>query len=135
MFPLPITTWIKLGGIVAVCALMWWMGYSFEASRFAKYKAEQAIQTAQVERQQQLAVNQIQKEKNDQIASINRSLADALDSLRSRPSRAQQAANGQDCSGRTLPAEDAEFLTREAARADQIRAGLEACYQQYDALK
>jgi len=135
MFPLPITTWIKLGGIVAVCALMWWMGYSFEASRFAAYKATIVAEKATIEKEQQLAVNKINKEKNDQIASINRSLADALDSLRSRPSRAQQASDGESCTGRSLPAEDASFLTREAARADEIRAGLEACYRQYDALK
>jgi hypothetical protein len=134
MLPLPITTWLKLGGIVAVCALMWWMGYSFEASRFAAYKATIVAEKATIEREQQLAVNKINKEKNDQIASINRSLADALDSLRSRPSRAQQAANGEGCTGRSLSAEDAGFLIREASRADQIRAGLEACYKQYDAI-
>jgi hypothetical protein len=35
-------------------------------------------------------------------------------------------------SGRELSREDAEFLAREAARADAIRAGLEACYAAID---
>jgi len=55
--------------------------------------------------------------------------------LRKRPSRAEQAANGQSGTGTTLSAEDAEFLIREAARADKIRVGLEACYKQYESIK
>jgi hypothetical protein len=135
MFPLPILTWLKLGGVVAVCALMWYMGFSFEQSRFAAYKATIVAQKATIEKEQQLAVDQIRKTKDDQINAINNQLVDAISELRSRPSRAQQASNGQGCTGRSLSAEDAEFLVREAARADEIRAGLESCYRQYDALK
>lgn len=114
---------------------MWYLGYSFEASRFAQYKADLVIQSQQIEHQQQAAADQIRKEKDAQIASINSKLADAISELRKRPSRTNQANNGQGCSGGSLYAEDAEFLVREAARADQIRAGLDACYKQYDAIK
>jgi len=135
MFPLPIQTWLKLGGIVSICALMWYFGYSFEASRFERYKAEQITQTAKLEKQQQSQADQIRKTKDDQIKAINNQLVDAISQRHNRPSRAQQASNGQSCTGKSLSAEDAEFLVREAARADEIRAGLQACYSQYDSLK
>ena len=135
MFPLPITTWLKLGAIVAVSALMWYMGYSFEASRFERYKADQIAQVQKIEHEQQAATDQIRKQKDAQIEAINNQLANAISELRKRPGRSDQANNGQGCSGRALYAEDAEFLIREAARADKIRAGLAACYEQYDAIK
>ena len=135
MFPLPITTWLKLGGIVAVCALMWYMGYSFEASRFAQYRADQVLQVQKIEHEQQAATDQIRKQKDAQIEAINNQLANAISELRKRPSRPAEANLGSCGTGAALYADDAEFLVREAARADKIRAGLQACYEQYDAIK
>ena len=138
MFPLPITTWLKLGGALLVAIFMWYSGYSFEASRFARYKAEQATQTQKIEKAQQSAADAIRKEKNAQIRNINNQLADAISQLHKRPSRADQASNGQTtsyCTGSQLYAEDAELAFREAARADTIREALKACYLQYDSIK
>lgn len=87
------------------------------------------------EHQYQADADKIRKDKDDQIKAINSQLVDAISELRKRPSRAEQAANGQSGTGATLSAEDAEFLIREASRADQIRVGLEACYKQYDSIK
>ena len=87
------------------------------------------------EEQYQNAADQIRKDKDAQIKAINSQLVDAISELRKRPSRSESASNGQSGTGATLFAEDAEFLIREAARADQIRAGLESCYKQYDAIK
>ena len=135
MFPLPITVWLKLGAAVAACALMWYLGYSFEASRFERYKANQVLQVQKIEHEQQAAADQIRKQKDAQIEAINNQLANAISELRKRPSRSDKANNGSCGTGATLYAEDGEFLVREAARADKIRAGLQACYDQYDALK
>lgn len=135
VFPLPVTAWIKLGAVVAVCAIMWYLGYSFEASRFARYKADQIAQVQKIEREQQAATDQIRKQKDAQIEAINNQLANAISELRKRPSRPTET-NPRSCgTGATLYADDAEFLVREAARADKIRTGLEACYKQYDAIK
>jgi len=135
MFPLPILTYVKL----AICAVLLlgagYCGYALESARFDRYKADQIAQTQKAQEAHQQAADQIRKEKDAQIVSINNSLTDALVKLRERPNRAQTAANGQGGTGATLSAEDAEFLTREAARADIIRTGLDACYRQYDALK
>lgn len=131
MIPL---NYVKLGICVAVLAFSWYFGYSFEAARFDRYKADQAAQIQKAEKTYQAAADKIEKEKNAQINSINNQLVDAISELRKRPNRAQSASNGSCGTGATLFAEDAEFLTREAARADQIRAGLDACYKQYDSI-
>jgi biopolymer transport protein ExbB/TolQ len=135
VFPLPWIIYVKIG----ICALLLlgssYLGYALESARFDRYKAEQIAQTQKVEKEQQTAADKIKKEKDAQIEAINNQLVDAISELRKRPSRAEQASHGQSCTGRSLPAEDGEFLIREAARADKIRAGLQACYDQYDALK
>lgn len=87
------------------------------------------------EHQYQSAADNIRTEKDAQIKAINDKLVDAISELRKRPSRAAETSNGQNCNGTGLYAEDAEFLIREASRADQIRVALNACYQQYDAIK
>ena len=74
-------------------------------------------------------------QKDAQIKVINTQLVDAVSQLRSRSSNATKTINGQDCNGAALSSPDAEFLIREAARADEIRVGLQACYKQYDSLK
>jgi len=86
------------------------------------------------EHQYQADADKIRKEKDEQINAINSQLVDAISQLRSRPSRSE-ASNGQSCNGASLYAEDAEFLIREAARADQIRVALQSCYQQYESIK
>lgn len=83
----------------------------------------------------QAAADQIRKEKDEKINTINNQLVDAISELRKRPSRTEQASNGQSCNGASLYAEDAEFLVREAARADEIRIALQSCYKQYDSIK
>jgi len=87
------------------------------------------------EHQYQADADKIRTDKDAQIKAINNQLVDAISELRKRPSRAEQAANGQSGTGATLSAEYAELLIREASRADQIRIGLDACYKQYDSIK
>jgi len=127
MFPLGILTYVKIGLFALSLCVAGYLGYAVESSRFNSYK--QALQE-----QHQAAADQIRKEKDAQIASINTQLADALVKLRERPSRTQASSNGQGGTGLSLSAEDASFLTREAARADILRTALSACYDQYDAL-
>ena len=134
MFPLPIITYVKIAVVVLALSGAFYTGYRFEANRFEAYKVAQQAAIQKKERESQAAADKIEKEKNAQIQAINNQLVDAISELRKRPSRSQSASNGQSGTGATLFAEDAEFLIREAARADQIRAGLQACYAQYDAI-
>jgi len=135
MFPLTLEQYVKLGICIVLLFGAGYCGYALESARFDRYKADQITQTQKAQEAHQQAADQIRKEKDAQIVSINNSLNDALVKLRERPNRTQAAANGSCGTGATLSAEDAEFLTREAARADIIRTGLDACYRQYDALK
>jgi hypothetical protein len=66
----------------------------------------------------------------DEVRAINARLADALDRLRQRPARMPEPAR-EACKGSTgaeLSGDDAGFLVREAARADELREALRACY-------
>ena len=135
MFPLPIITYIKIGVCALLLAGAWYFGFSFERSRFLAYKADQVIQTQKLQDSHQVAADQIRKEKDAKINSINNQLLDAVSQLRSRPNRTQAAPNGQGGTGLSLSAEDATFLDREAARADILRSALSACYSQYDSLR
>ena len=111
------------------------LGHKLEKARFDEYKLEQVEATRKKEREQQDAVDQLRKEKDAKIANINNQLFDAINELRKRPTRpAEGTSNGQSGTGTSLYAEDAIFLTREAARADVLRTALEACYNQYDSV-
>ena len=132
MFSFSIGTYVKIIGIALLLCSTWYNGYSIGYSKLTKYKLEQETETRQKEAEQQSATDQIRKDKDAQITAINSQLADALIQLRNRTSRAQATNNGQNGTGSTLFAEDAEFLVREATRADTIRTALDACYKQYD---
>ena len=109
------------------------LGHKLERAKFDAYKLEQSELTRKKEAEHQSATDEIRRTKDAKIADINNKLVDAINELRKRPSRpAEIASDGQSCSGRSLYADDAIFLTREAARADTIRTALEACYNQYD---
>jgi hypothetical protein len=135
MFPLPVMTYVKLAAGALLLLSVFYAGWHLRDVDFMAYKATIIAQKATIEKEQQAATDKIKKEKDAQIEAINNRLVDAISELRKRPSRADQASHGQSCTGGSLPAEDAEFLIREAARADKIRAGLAACYDQYEALK
>jgi hypothetical protein len=136
MFPLPIFTYVKIAAAIAALAFSWYFGYSFEASRFDRYKADQVLETQKLKDEHQAAADKIEKDKNDQINAINTRLANALVELRNRPSRPKfETTNASTCgTGATLYAEDGSFLIGEAARADKLRSALQACYEQYDSL-
>jgi len=134
MFPLPISSYLMIGlAVVAMAGI----GYGrYEHNVFEEYKAEEIANAREKEHQIQDATDQIRKDKDAQINSINNQLANALVELRSRPSRTSQiSSNGQATSasnGSQLFYEDSTFLAREASRADTIREALKACYAQYD---
>ena len=64
MFPLPILTYVKMAAAVAALAFSWYLGYSFEASRFDRYKADQVLETQKLKDEHQAAADKIEKDKN-----------------------------------------------------------------------
>jgi hypothetical protein len=124
---------VNLYAIIAVVAVILFGGGFVNGCSYQQSKAEKTIRDK--EHQYQADADQIRKDKDAQIKAINTQLVDAVSELRKRPSRTSETAAGQGCNGTRLFAEDSEFLVREAARADEMRVSLAACYKQYDAIK
>lgn len=124
---------VNLYAIIAVVAVALFCGGFVNGCSYQQSKAEKTIRDK--EHQYQAESDKIRKTKDEQIKVINNQLVDAISGLRSRTSSPTKTVNGQDCNGQTLSAPDAEFLIREAARADEIRVALQACYQQYESIK
>jgi len=106
-------------------------------ARLQTERAEAEAAARATEHRTQEAADAIAKQHTQQVAAIRRTLDIALDSLRHRPERpaAMPDTTRSGCEGATgaeLSRPDAEFLSREAARADDQRAGLAACYDHVD---
>lgn len=108
----------------------------------AKIQTERAKAEADAratEQRQQEAANAITRRHTAEVSTVRRNLELALDSLRNRPERPAVGmpeaarADYKGGTGAELFRADAEFLAREAARADEQRAGLDACYRYIDA--
>ena len=127
---------INMYVIYAGIAVILFCGGFVNGCSYHQSKAEKVIR--EKEHEYQAAADQIRKDKDEKINNINTQLVDAISELRKRPSRTAETSDGsasKGCNGTQLYAEDSEFLTREAARADKIRVALDSCYQQYEALK
>lgn len=88
-----------------------------------------------VNKELQAATNQRKKEYEAQTKDLQRKLDDALVSLRHRQSRPKHLVITEvreTCTGRELYREDAEFLTREAARAEQLIEERDYYYNAYE---
>lgn len=124
---------INIYAIYALVVVTLFCGGFVTGCQHQQTKAEKTIRDK--EHQYQSDADKIRKDKDAQLKAINSQLVDAVSELRKRPSRTTEASNGQNCNGASLYAEDAEFLVREAARADEIRIALQSCYKQYDSIK
>jgi hypothetical protein len=127
---------LNIYAIYAVIAITLFCGGFVNGCSYQQSKAEKTIRDK--EHQYQSDADQIRKDKDAQIKTINNQLVNAVSELRKRPSRTAETSygqTGQSCNGSQLYAEDSIFLTREATRADTIRIALQACYDQYESLK
>lgn len=136
--------WVLLGAMAIAIGLLFggylWGDSARNTAWLAKTETDKrkAIESAlTTERANQEKANAaIRKQAADQ-AAINTRLRADLAGLRDRPERSGDlsAVPGTGCQGATgaeLSRSDAEFLVGEAARADEIRAGLAACYAVID---
>lgn len=139
--------WVILGAVVmAVCLVFGgyaWGDSARNTAWLAKTEKDKRLaveEAIHIEREQQGVVNDAMRNQAASLASINNRLRADLVSLRNRPERASatdQPARSS-CTGATgaeLSRSDAEFLVGEAARADEVRAGLSACYQVIDGIQ
>lgn len=139
--------WVVLGAALTAISLVFG-GYTWgDSSRntwwLAKTETDkrQAIETAlTTERENHAKANAVIRQQVSEQAAIAQRLRNDLISLRNRPERTTglptaARSSCQSATGAELSRPDAEFLSWEAARADEIRAGLIACYQVIDATK
>ena len=124
---------LNIYAIYALVAISLFCGGFVTGCQHEQTAQEKAVRNK--EHQYQADADKIRTEKDAQIKAINDQLVNAISELRKRPSRTAESSNGQSCNGTGLYAEDAEFLIREASRADTIRVALNSCYKQYDSIK
>lgn len=139
--------WVLLGALVTAITIgvsgyiigdnhrnTWWLAKVEKDRRIA---IENALS---VERANQEKANAAIRQQSADQAAINNRLRADLASLRNRTERPTDlpTISSARCSGATgaeLSRSDAEFLVGEAARADEIRAGLAACYAVIDSTR
>lgn len=99
------------------------------------YKQEQEAKAHAMEQKLNYEAWNLRATKDAKITDLNTKLSNALSLLRNRPSRSDPAPSGEACKGTELFREDAEFLTREAARADQLIIERDYYYERYEAAR
>lgn len=137
--------------LIALFLLAVWGIHAYD-----KYKAVEAARTSLVlkyekklsdaataarnkEQQMQKDADANLEKKNEEIQDIDRKLNTALNELRKRPKRPtnppKDSTVAEACTGAKLYGEDAEFLAREAARADRILTERDYYYDQYESVR
>jgi len=87
----------------------------------------------------QAKANQDRETKDEKIRTLSTKLDTALSELRKRPNRPSDIANHppsvEACTARELYREDAEFLTREASRAESVLIERDYYYNEYEKVR
>jgi len=118
-----------------VAASLFFLGYLKGASEEREEITEEMLEATQearrIEQRRATIQQEITDAKDAEIRRIRSRLDDALERLRNRPERLPEASRPacQGSTGRELSGRDAAFLERLAARADELRAALQACQE------
>lgn len=92
-----------------------------------------------VQTEMQTGADKQKEEKDAKIKELDTKLAATLNELRKRPKRppdnTQDSTTSKACTASSLYAEDAEFLAREAARADSILLERDYYYSEYESVR
>lgn len=143
MYKIVVVVIIWLLSIIIPSWLSYGAGVDKEATKFLKYRqSQQSLVLAQEEEHKQQLVKQL-KDKEDAIKSLNQRHASIVNSLRQRTERpitltfstetsGSSVSTGAGSTGQQLYREDAEFLVREAAKADILREALKSCRRQLE---
>ena len=121
-----------------VCAIAFCAGWYVNGNRWEKKRDAEILKLAEKTKavQNTLYATYVaeRNRKDEEIRNVNKRLADALNGLRDRPSRTESSIAGfrKGSTGAELSREDAGFLIREAARADEVVAQRNACYAIYE---
>lgn len=128
------TPYLISAALAAGLVIGGYTGWTFNQARHDSAMVDAQQQAQQTEDQHNAELAKQNQAHADAVRDVNRKLSDALERLRKRPERRHEPASAA-CEGGTgaeLSGPDAGFLEREAARADELRAALGACYQWID---
>jgi hypothetical protein len=138
---------IPIVGILAIGVALGWVtnGWRLNAS-IASLKASYAEDRGRVltearnrDRSLLEASERLRKDRDAKVKDLNRKLQSVNAELQQRKERdSRESTNTTACSGATgaeLSREDAEFLVREATRADEVVVQLNYCIAQYNKLR
>jgi hypothetical protein len=114
------------------------------AQQMAQHAKDQEL-ARQKEQQLQSGADNLRREKDHEVRNLNARLLGITNGLRDRPDRpttnqggvsetTSSGSTGKGCDGSELYRSNAEFLIREAARAEELRASLRQCVAQYQSL-
>lgn len=116
-----------------------------EKAKLAEEYAKAQAAAREKEQQLQAQADQLREDANEKQRNSNQLAAALADSVRKRPERTAPASTVSStagavcpacsCTGAELPRPDAEFLIREAARAEELRIALDHCVRQYETLR
>lgn len=128
---------IGMGIIAGVWLHGNWHGSKTTAATYKAQIAEANAKALKDHNLQQEIIDALTNKYWVDIDASHTKLNDALNRLRDREVRKGKAAKAN-CKGTTgaeLSREDAEFLTREAARGDEYAIALQACYRYADEIQ
>jgi hypothetical protein len=149
--------WLELIVIAIVAAASWWAynwvydhGAASVQAQWDKERTDIGKQSAKITADALATTKALaatietqRSSTNAQISALNTSLAGAIAGLRERPARDSAGGVPLDpatgsavgATGAGLLAQDAEFLAREATRADRLRLQLAQCQAAYGAAR
>ena len=93
MFPIfPSALWMKIGAVVALCAVMYFIGWNHEHKKFVAYKADiaalgkaQELLNAALTEKHELISTSIKGEYEDRLAAVHNYYADRVRDTSSSP--------------------------------------------------
>ena len=134
--------WTKIIEYALLALLILGLGYWHNSDKnkaIEAVKISLSLKAEQEARAKEQIMNydayKLRAEKDDKIQTINSQLDSALRQLRNRPLRPSNPSApsvGEACTGTKLYREDAEFLAREAARAESVKAERDYYYERYE---
>ena len=138
---------VKIIAAIVLIGMLIGLGWGIHNSGYDSGVADEKVAQAEItkeavkkaraeEQEKQEKTNDATQIQFNELATINDNLTNSISRLRKRANRQHLPKDAKaNCSGTTgasLSAEDGEFLVRESARADKIRAALKACYTYAD---
>ncbi len=150
MNPLALPVWAKVAGVVAILLMSFSAGWIINGWRWNSniLEAQAKLTQARIDAEKQsrakelsiqAAADAARSTKDAEIIIIRDQLDAALVELRRRPLRSANLSgttgSGTPGTGRELSREDAEFLAREAARANEMKMAMQYCYATYRAVQ